>query len=1024
MRRLILLTICVCVLFASRPSRANDVRLTPDQLTPGTRIDLTGTWLYKPGYDKSEGDAGFVPVPVPQILNRIHWWLDDSEDFKKDEEARLKKLGFDTEKAEDGWYRKTIVLPESGIPKGTRLFVQFDGVAMRSDVHINGTKLGHHDGMFSRFEYDLTPHVKPGRNTLRVFVSMEKIPPTDVSLGEAVTVNLTASKILSMSKGMFGPLSPGHDNRAYDLHGIWQPVRLAVVGEARIADVWFKPKLDSAEIDVEVKNTGPVREIRVRGTVTDPATGTKLGEMMLNTPSDTGKVPLSIGKVSPKLWTPADPNLYRLDVTLEDAGGEVLDKWSKKVGFRTFEAKGDQLLLNGKPYFIRGANQLPYGKNPTDPALARKLMQHLHDSNIRVTRTHCTPWNEAWLDAADDIGLGVSVEGIRPWALVGKIGPTPPEMMKHWLMEQEDVIRRIRNHPSVLIHTIGNEMTLRDDDNVEKWTQLTDVTKLTRALDPFRPIVVSSTYVREEKQYEKLFKPNGIDDGDVDDAHNYSGWYSDSPFIVDSTYKDVVKRRGDVTRPFIGQEQSTGYPDLDNGLPVLRYTRDLVTPQAWVGVYAYPGNDPAYFLEYNRAVTKRWAEQLRFQRGVAGTDGFSLFSLECWFSHGYDASRVKPYPVMEAVKQAYAPVGVALESARRRFYSNETFDTAVFVTNDDEQQRDHRGVRVDLQVAHAQSGKVATAWLNPDPQDVAYYATVRVPAKATMPEVKSGRARFNLISRLITADNKEVSRTVDPIEVFARPATPDVAVPAGVHVIGDVLKTLPTSTGTATTVTLVAPGTKSDQLDGILAQLESEGGTTILFAPEMAEMLKRFPNDIVDDARVAEADFEKRVADAKAKKQDPPRRPQAGFAYNAKRDLGEFADWTPARGTTLVQGLEPMDLRWWGRQGDWRAYVSTGSFRLKPDGKGRELIRYIPAHSYIPAERVPWQYRTVLFELPVGTKGRLWVCNLDLDTARGVDPVADIVARNLLIAAADPSSTAKLKRMPSHEEMLKGKLPR
>ena len=60
---------------------------------------------------------------------------------------------------------------------------------------------------------------------------------------------------------------------------------------------------------------------------------------------------------------------------------------------------------------------------------------------------------------------------------------------------------------------------------------------------------------------------------------------------------------------------SSGYPDLDTGLPVLRYTRDLLTPQAWVGVYAYPGNDPKWFLDQHAKVTKRWAEQLRFQRG-------------------------------------------------------------------------------------------------------------------------------------------------------------------------------------------------------------------------------------------------------------------------------------------------------------------------------------------------------------------------------------------------------------------------
>ena len=59
-------------------------------------------------------------------------------------------------------------------------------------------------------------------------------------------------------------------------------------------------------------------------------------------------------------------------------------------------------------------------------------------------------------------GLGVSLEGIRPWALSGNIGPTPPDLFAHWLMENEDVVKRARNHPSVLIYTVGNEMLLRD----------------------------------------------------------------------------------------------------------------------------------------------------------------------------------------------------------------------------------------------------------------------------------------------------------------------------------------------------------------------------------------------------------------------------------------------------------------------------------------------------------------------------------------------------------------------------------
>lgn len=98
---------------------AGKVSVAPGQLQPGQSIDLSGQWLYKPGYlvgaseqPQLEDDrGGYVPVPVPQRLNRTQWWLDDSEDFKKFEQARLAGLGFDTERAEDGWHGLDLELP-------------------------------------------------------------------------------------------------------------------------------------------------------------------------------------------------------------------------------------------------------------------------------------------------------------------------------------------------------------------------------------------------------------------------------------------------------------------------------------------------------------------------------------------------------------------------------------------------------------------------------------------------------------------------------------------------------------------------------------------------------------------------------------------------------------------------------------------------------------------------------------------------------------------------------------------------
>jgi hypothetical protein len=977
---------CAAALFIALNGRSAEVQngifaLKTNQLESGCSFALTpAEWLYKPGYSVATNEkpelaydhAGFAPITVPQFLNRVHWWLDDSEDFKKSEDAHLQKIGFDTERAEDGWYHLTLDLP--AIPANKRLFLEFEGVAMKCKAFCNGALLGGHIGMFSRFSCDLTPHLKPGTNLFALYVSMEKIPASTLSTGEAVTVNLTASKVRSLSKGMYGPLSPGFDNRSYDHHGIWQPVRLVIRGSATIEDVWFAPSLEGAEVRVQVNSAARSRPAILKAKWTEPNTTNILaaldGERIQLGRSATHTLWLS--GVHPKLWTPADPNLYRLDVTLESPDGELLDTWSHNVGFRTFEIRGNQFFLNGHPYWLRGANHLPYGKNPWDPELPRRLIKLLHDANVRITRTHATPWNETWLDAADEIGLAVSLEGIRPWALAGKIGITPPALFQHWLMENEDVVKRARNHPSVFIYTVGNEMLLRDPKNLEKWQQLSKVVKQTRQLDPTRPVIASSEYQRDPEFYKTVLQPAGIDDGDIDDIHRYNNWYGPSSFVTDSKFEAEMKKH-QRNRPFIGQEMSTGYPDLDTGLPVLRYTRDLLIPQAWVGQYAYPGGDPNIFLEHHRAVTKRWAEQLRFQRST-NTAGFMLFAAECWFKHSYDSASLQPYPALEAVHDAWAPIGLALETGRRRFYGGEEFDTAVYVSNDDDQFRDYHNLPLFSLNGPFQGMKelplVATL------PDLPYGRTVHIPVRLSILNTSLPRERSRLTLTLgspstgliwpgqkpLATEKRTYVSYVEPIDVFQKP----------------------TNEFSPGSIIVIHPKQSLAGLaQGAPLRRQIEDGATVIVLSPSEEILKLFPDDILD----------------------------------AKPGEAEFADWSPIAGTKLAENLQPMDIKWWARTNDSRVFIASQSHRRKPNGHARELLRYIAPHSYISADKLPEQYRTVLFEIPLG-KGRLWICDLDLFECLSIDPAARLFADNLFRAAADPSSTANLPKLLTHEQLL------
>jgi hypothetical protein len=72
-----------------------------------------------------------------------------------------------------------------------------------------------------------------------------------------------------------------------------------------------------------------------------------------------------------------------------------------------------------------------------------------------------------------------------------------------------------------------------------------------------------------------------------------------------------------------------------------------------------------------------------------------------------------------------------------------------------------------------------------------------------------------------------------------------------------------------------------------------------------------------------------------------------------KTEVAEFADFSPAAGTKLVENLQPLDLKWWARKNDWRAFVANSSHRSKPEARQRHSCGFIPAHSYIGKDKVP-----------------------------------------------------------------------
>ncbi len=675
----------------------------------GGEVTLDGDWLFLPDYQLLIGnetaalspdssDENWHILAVPNFWNEHRVWLHGedammlsgdkgaSDNLRQTDDARCAAYTFDFRKTNIGYYRQWLVLPDSGFEmaeKSVRL--RFEAVSKMAKIWVNGHPVGEHVGMFAPFEFEVGQFLRPGRNLLVVKVVKNY---AEVADGEGV-VDLAES--VGVTKKMLADLP--HGIFAHEPAGIWQGVKLLTSNRLRLRDVFVKTHLTGLDLDLEIeKSDTATRQVSLDLSLVDCADGTVLfsqkGMAAWSLAGDSVfKKSLSLAGLQPKLWSPEHPNLYSLELSLHDSSLITHSSLLTKIGFRTFEKCGEFFCLNGRPYRPRGANHTPFSVRPNDPILADTFLKKMHDAGFQITRTTTAPFNEIWLEAADRQGVAVSFEGAFPWLMMR--GDIPDSnLLNVWRREFFDLVRRARNHPSVLFWTVNNEMKFYEKDTVRarvqhKFQIVSDVVKSLRKFDPTRPVIFDSGYRRDTAKFDRKFMA-GIDDGDADDIHNYFNWYYFSVFdLFDSTFTRWYKNRG---RPLITQEFSSGYPNNDSGHPVRFYTFAHDVPQALVGQWAFEDHDPRYFLERQAFIAKEGAEALR--RSTPSLASFQAFSSVCWWQNVFDTGRMKPFPVVRAMQLAEQPVLVSAELFGRHFWAGDTLRARVCVLNDAADGRD------------------------------------------------------------------------------------------------------------------------------------------------------------------------------------------------------------------------------------------------------------------------------------------------------------------------------------------------
>ena len=444
-------------------------------------------------------------------------------------------------------------------------------------------------------------------------------------------------------------------------------------------------------------------------------------------------------------------NVVVVKVT-RDISGAAAQTSDAMENYYSSVRKDGFLYLNGRKFWMRGGNHIPFAICPNDSILADKFMQLMKAGNVQSTRTHTTPWNELWVSEADRNGIAISFEGTWSWLMIHSTPIPDKNVLDLWSSEWLRVMKKYWNHPSVFFWTVNNEMKFYDLDadmerSKEKFRIVSDVVKGMRELDPTRPVCFDSNYLHSKalRRFGQDFL-NTVDDGDIDDNHAYYNWYDFSLFrFFNGEFQKQFKSPG---RPLISQEMSTGYPNAETGHPTRSYQLIHQNPYSLIGYEAYDWADPMHFLKVQSFITGELAETLR--RTNEQVSGIMHFAYMTWFRQCYNYKNIQPYPTYYAMQRAMQPVLVSAELWGRNLYAGEKLHTRIYVVNDSEDGRDLLPMALNWSIVD-EKGKILASGTEQFPA-VEYYGRKYIEPAIVMPSVLPSD-KMNVKLKLVLVEN-------------------------------------------------------------------------------------------------------------------------------------------------------------------------------------------------------------------------------------------------------------------------------
>jgi beta-galactosidase/beta-glucuronidase len=443
------------------------------QMTRAAWLNLNGDWDYMGGSGQANPLTTLTAPPK---------FAEQPEHIKVPFAPESYLSGIMRRQEINMWYRRQITIPKDW--DGQRVLLHFDAVACQAAVFVNGRPVGSHEGSWEAFEIDITDVLKSGDNELIVGVRDEH------------------DGLHSCGKGAL-------DQGDYTFtSGIWQTVWMEPVAAAHIAELQITPDLKHSSVKLGTRVIGAAHQVRYTvstgGKVTGEITGdAKGGEVEVPVPS-------------PHTWSPADPFLYDLKVTLLDEQGKPLDEVGSYFGMRSIElatiAGKLRPALNGKFVFQMGPLDQGYWPDgihtaPTDSALKFDL-DVIKRLGFNLVRKHAKLEPQRFYYWADKLGIMVWQDMPTMWYPEKHPEISRPQFEKEWrtIMEQH------HNSPAIVAWVPFNENWGAYD--------VVRITDWTKKMDPSRLVNGNSGY-NNAPGYRKA--PGDPGNGDFDDLHLYVG---------------------------------------------------------------------------------------------------------------------------------------------------------------------------------------------------------------------------------------------------------------------------------------------------------------------------------------------------------------------------------------------------------------------------------------------------------------------------------------------------------------------